>query len=228
MPTDPPQVLGVLSLIVWALILVVTVKYVLITMRADNHGEGGSFALLALLRRVAPRSRLLPALSAAALMATALFYGDARVPGLGVYLSRDRPRVPFALMKSLNLFHVLHQHVVIVSIQTALSPRRSAGARLRFQQIALGVGHAILTYGFLDRPDVPAALTGLPADWRCDPADVSYFLGRHNIAAAANPGMTQGRMWLFQTMMRLSGAAAVMYFRLPPARVAEVGNEIAI
>ena len=47
LPIDPVHVLGVLSLIVWALILVVTVKYVLITMRADNDGEGGSFALLA-------------------------------------------------------------------------------------------------------------------------------------------------------------------------------------
>ena len=63
LPIDPLHVLGVLSLIVWALILVVTVKYVLITMRADNRGEGGSFALLALIRRVAPRARLLPAIS---------------------------------------------------------------------------------------------------------------------------------------------------------------------
>jgi len=54
LPMDPLHVMGVLSLIFWALILVVTVKYVLITMRADNRGEGGSFALLALIRRVAP------------------------------------------------------------------------------------------------------------------------------------------------------------------------------
>jgi len=50
---------------------------VLITMRADNRGEGGSFALLALIGRVAPRARLLPAISLGALLATALFYGDA-------------------------------------------------------------------------------------------------------------------------------------------------------
>jgi KUP system potassium uptake protein len=77
LPIDRLHVLGVLSLIVWALILVVTVKYVLITMRADNDGEGGSFALLALIRRRAPGARVLPAISVAALMATALFYGDA-------------------------------------------------------------------------------------------------------------------------------------------------------
>src|SRR5258707_15668994 len=69
--------MGVLSLIFWALILVVTVKYVLITMRADNRGEGGSFALLTLIRRVAPGARALPAISVAALLATALFDGDA-------------------------------------------------------------------------------------------------------------------------------------------------------
>ena len=45
--------LGVLSMLIWALILVVTVKYVFVTMRADNRGEGGSFALLALIERVA-------------------------------------------------------------------------------------------------------------------------------------------------------------------------------
>jgi KUP system potassium uptake protein len=74
---DPLHVMGVLSLIVWALILVVTVKYVFITMRADNRGEGGSFALLSLIRRVAPSAHLLPAITMAALLATALFYGDA-------------------------------------------------------------------------------------------------------------------------------------------------------
>jgi KUP system potassium uptake protein len=77
LPLDQVHVLGVLSMLVWALILVVTVKYVLVTMRADNRGEGGSFALLALIERVAKRSPELPYIAAAALIATALFYGDA-------------------------------------------------------------------------------------------------------------------------------------------------------
>src|SRR6476659_6572207 len=77
LPVDRLHVMGVLSLIFWALILVVTVKYVMITMRADNRGEGGSFALLALIRRVTPHSRLLRSISLAALLATALLYGDA-------------------------------------------------------------------------------------------------------------------------------------------------------
>ena len=77
LPLNAFHVLGVLSMLVWALILVVTVKYVFVTMRADNRGEGGSFALLALVGRVAKASPVLPAFAAAALIATALFYGDA-------------------------------------------------------------------------------------------------------------------------------------------------------
>ena len=76
---DQPHVLGVLSMLVWALILVVTVKYVLVTMRADNRGEGGSFALLALIRRIVPKSKAIPWIAGAALLATALFYGDAMI-----------------------------------------------------------------------------------------------------------------------------------------------------
>ncbi|MDQ8757975.1 KUP/HAK/KT family potassium transporter [Sphingosinicella sp. LHD-64] len=77
LPLDAFHVLGVLSMLLWALILVVTVKYVFVTMRADNRGEGGSFALLALIERVAKTSPALPYLALAALGATALFYGDA-------------------------------------------------------------------------------------------------------------------------------------------------------
>ena len=47
--------LGVLSLILWALIIVVTLKYVLILLRADNHGEGGTLALMALAQRAVSR-----------------------------------------------------------------------------------------------------------------------------------------------------------------------------
>lgn len=77
LPLNAFHVLGVLSMLIWALILVVTVKYVFITMRADNRGEGGSFALLALVQRVARSSPALPYIAGAALIATALFYGDA-------------------------------------------------------------------------------------------------------------------------------------------------------
>jgi len=125
LPIDPLHVMGVLSLIFWALILVVTVKYVLITMRADNRGEGGSFALLALIRRVAPSARLLPAIAMAALMATALFYGDAVItPAIsilsaveGLTLIHENFAVvviPITLVITVALFAIQHFGTTVV------------------------------------------------------------------------------------------------------------------
>ncbi len=76
-------VLGVVSLILWALILVVTLKYVLILLRADNKGEGGTLALMALAQRALGKSA--PALVLLGIISAALFYGDALItPALSV------------------------------------------------------------------------------------------------------------------------------------------------
>jgi KUP system potassium uptake protein len=70
-------ILGALSLIVWALALVVTVKYVLVIMRADNRGEGGLLALTALVLRTAGRTqKRYTMIMAAGLVCAAVFYGD--------------------------------------------------------------------------------------------------------------------------------------------------------
>lgn len=78
-------VLGVLSLIVWALILVVTFKYLIFVMRADNDGEGGILALTSLLIRKASKSRGRLALIGVGLFGTALLYGDGMItPAISV------------------------------------------------------------------------------------------------------------------------------------------------
>ncbi|HKA74377.1 MAG TPA: potassium transporter Kup [Xanthobacteraceae bacterium] len=79
----PDVVLGIVSLILWALILVVTLKYVIILLRADNHGEGGTLALMALAQRALGRSA--PVLVLLGIVSAALFYGDALItPALSV------------------------------------------------------------------------------------------------------------------------------------------------
>ena len=76
-------VFGVLSLIVWALLLIVTLKYVLILLRADNRGEGGIFALMALAQSVAKRSA--PVIMALGIAGASFFYGDAVItPAISV------------------------------------------------------------------------------------------------------------------------------------------------
>src|SRR5471032_2090015 len=80
---NPLAVLGVLSLILWALIVVVTLKYVLILLRADNHGEGGTLALMALAQRAVSHGA--GAIVLLGIISGALFYGDAVItPALSV------------------------------------------------------------------------------------------------------------------------------------------------
>ncbi|HMI18939.1 MAG TPA: KUP/HAK/KT family potassium transporter, partial [Sphingomonas sp.] len=84
-PSDA-NVLGVLSLIFWSMMLVVTIKYVAIIMRADNKGEGGSLALLALISRSnSTKGRWTKGLILLGVFATALFYGDSMItPAISV------------------------------------------------------------------------------------------------------------------------------------------------
>ena len=73
------SVLGVVSLILWALIVVVTLKYVLILLRADNNGEGGTLTLMALASRAVGRvGRAAVVVALLGIISAALFYGDAR------------------------------------------------------------------------------------------------------------------------------------------------------
>src|SRR5258706_379314 len=85
---DPAAVLGVLSMIFWSLTLVVSVKYVLVVLRADNDGEGGILALMAaVLRQIPARGRGRTGVVVAGLIGAAMFYGDSVLTPAGSVLS---------------------------------------------------------------------------------------------------------------------------------------------
>jgi KUP system potassium uptake protein len=116
---NPENILGVLSLVFWTLFLVVGVKYVLLVMRADLHGEGGIFALLGIIRgqqqeRAKPK-RLLWAITTAVMMGAALLYGEGIITpaisvlsayeGLAVVTTAFQPAiVPLTVLTLLVLF----------------------------------------------------------------------------------------------------------------------------
>ncbi|MFN3862640.1 MAG: KUP/HAK/KT family potassium transporter, partial [Erythrobacter sp.] len=82
---DATHIHGVLSLVFWSMMMVVTVKYVLTITRADNKGEGGSLALLALIRRASDSAKWTAPLVLLGVFATALFYGDSMItPAISV------------------------------------------------------------------------------------------------------------------------------------------------
>jgi KUP system potassium uptake protein len=85
LPIDSEHVLGVLSLIFWAIMIVVSLKYVTFILRADNKGEGGSLALLALVSRITGNSRISAWIVVLGIFAAALFYGDSIItPAISV------------------------------------------------------------------------------------------------------------------------------------------------
>src|SRR5438046_1610477 len=97
-----PAVLGVLSLILWALIVVVTLKYVLILLRADNNGEGGTLALMALAQRAVGSSA--GVVVVLGVISGALFYGDAVItPALSV----------LSAIEGIKLVTVTFEHYVV-------------------------------------------------------------------------------------------------------------------
>lgn len=113
LPIDIINIYGVISLIFWSMIVVVTFKYVFVVMRCDNHGEGGSLALLALINRTL--GKRIGWLMACGLLATALFYADSMltpaisvisaVEGLDVVSTAFHPFiVPIALVILIGLF----------------------------------------------------------------------------------------------------------------------------
>jgi KUP system potassium uptake protein len=82
---DPVHIFGVLSLVFWSMMIVVTFKYVMTIMKADNKGEGGSLALLALISRKTQGARWTAPLVLLGVFATALFYGDSMItPAMSV------------------------------------------------------------------------------------------------------------------------------------------------
>ena len=117
-PINEANVLGVLSMFFWALMVVVSLKYVVLIMRADNHGEGGSMALLALASQsVLDKPKLRGALLMVGVFGVALFFGDgvitpaisvlSAVEGLTIISPESKPFViPISLAILFALFMV--------------------------------------------------------------------------------------------------------------------------
>ncbi len=122
----PEAVLGILSLILWALIILVSIKYVLILLRADNHGEGGILALMALVQRASSR-KALPVLVLGAVGA-ALFYGDALItPAISVMSAVEGAKLAMPVSQAGALFATIVILIALFAVQS-YGTHRVAGA----------------------------------------------------------------------------------------------------
>ena len=153
------SVLGVLSLITWAIIIVVSIKYVLIIMRADNHGEGGVFALTALLlRKIKKDSKLRFVIIILGTIGAALFFGDSLItPAISVLSAVEGLKVVSPALGK----YVIYISLILVSILFAVEKFGTGKIGAIFGPIML-VWFVIIGYlGLLEIIDKPSILKAL-------------------------------------------------------------------
>ena len=151
-----------------------------------------------------------------------------RVAGTGVYLFGVSGATPPALLTNLRHHEVLHETVILVSVDLVDRPRVHQALRATVHHLGEGFHQIVIHYGFMQEPDVPAALENIVSrEFGFDPSDATYFIGRETVLPSELPGMTQWREHLFAFMHR-NAASAARFFGLPPAQVVEVGVQVPI
>ncbi len=176
---DRLHILGVVSLIFWTMVMVVTVKYVFIVMRADNRGEGGSMSLLALISRLSPgagRSRYLVLLG---VLATALFFGDAIItPAISVLSAVEGLEVVQSGLARV----VLPLAIAILIGLFLIQARGTAKVGALFGPVMLFYFAVIAVLGVIQIVQNPTIFLGLSPHWAvlffaADPALAFLALG---------------------------------------------------
>jgi KUP system potassium uptake protein len=150
------------------------------------------------------------------------------VKGTAVFLTSDPSFVPTALMHNLKHNKVLHEHNVILTIETAQTPRVDPAERVRMETISEKFATVRLRFGFMESPNVPKALViARKLGWQFDIMATSFFVSRRSLKPSAQSGMPQWQDHLFIAMSR-SANDATDYFQIPTGRVVEVGTQVTI
>lgn len=150
------------------------------------------------------------------------------VKGTAVFLTADAEFVPPALLHNLKHNKVLHEHNVILTIETMHTPRVEAADRIRLVKVSEKFSKVALRFGFMETPNVPKALVlARKLGWEFDIMSTSFFVSRRSLKPAA-----QSEMWRWQTKLFVALAKsandATDYFQIPTGRVVEVGAQVTI
>jgi KUP system potassium uptake protein len=176
--SGPDAVLGILSLMTWTLVLIVTLKYVIVLLNADNKGEGGTFALMALGQSVARRSA--PLILAFGVAGAAFFYGDAVItPAISVLSAVEGLKL---VAPSLDEA-VLPITVAILVALFAVQSRGTAAVAQFFGPITLAWFIALAVGGMIHLVDDPRVFLAL------NPVLGVEFILTHGIVGLAVMGL---------------------------------------
>ena len=152
----------------------------------------------------------------------------ARVPGTAIFMNSGAHGTPSALLHNIKHNKVLHERVVVLTVQISDVPYVDTEKRVEVIPIGDGFFRVVLHYGFMEETDIPTALKDLET---CgapfEMMQTSFFLSRQTLLTADKPGMAVWREKLFAWMMR-NAATPMEFFRLPTNRVVELGSQVEI
>ena len=136
--------------------------------------------------------------------------------------------VPAALLHNLKHNQTVHERTVLATVTTADIPYVADNDRITLTDLGSGFYRLIIRYGFMESPDMPAALAlckdhGLEFDLM----KTSFFLSRETIVPSLYPGMARWRE-LFFAYMALNATTATKFFNIPTERVVELGTQLEI
>ena len=156
-----------------------------------------------------------------------------RVPGTAVFLNRGKETAPLALRTTVEHTHVLHKHVVIVSIETLPMPRAPEAERAVVDSLGYkkdGIIFVTANYGYMEKTHVLDALRDLDTkktEGKLAIEDASYFLSKLELVRGRKKTMAQWRKRLFITTSYITADAAE-HFGLPHDRIVIMGERIEV
>ncbi|HGY9626880.1 TPA: potassium transporter Kup [Pseudomonas putida] len=151
-----------------------------------------------------------------------------RVEGTAVFLTARSDAVPHALLHNLLHNQVLHSQVVLLTVVSEDRPRVPEHERFEVEAYGDGFFRVLLHFGFMDEPDVPAALRLCHLDGLdFSPMRTTYFLSRETVIASRLEGMARWRGNLFAFLLK-NANGNLRFFNLPLNRVIELGTQVEI
>ncbi|MDO7901566.1 potassium transporter Kup [Pseudomonas sp. K1(2024)] len=151
-----------------------------------------------------------------------------RVEGTAVFLTARADAVPHALLHNMLHNQVLHSQVVLLTVVSEDRPRVPEAERFEVEAYGDGFFRVLLHFGFMDEPDVPAALRLCHLDaLDFSPMRTTYFLSRETVIASRLVGMSRWRSNLFAFLLK-NANGNLRFFNLPLNRVIELGTQVEI
>jgi KUP system potassium uptake protein len=152
-----------------------------------------------------------------------------RVPGTAIFMNGNATRTPPALLHNLEHNKVLHERIIFLTVKTRPIPYVNDLERVKIEVMSGGFSRLKVYYGYMEKPDIPEILSNIQQPgFVFKPEEATYFLGRETIIATKKySGMARWREKLFAIMSK-NARSATSYFRIPPDRVVELGEQIEI